>query len=365
MADRAGRQATRSLAKELPTARLAEEGRNLLRALALRAVTDVSKKVGDTTDRLTDYAEHGGPGLKAVASGAQALADGKSPAGAAMGGAVTGIKEKVKQAFGAKGDGGGAGKGLKVTNIVEHIDVGVPRRVAYNQWTQFQDFPSFMKKVESVEQTSEEKLSWRAQVFFSHRNWESTIKEQVPDERVVWRSSGAKGYVDGTVTFHELAPDLTRILFILEYHPQGFFEGTANLWRAQGRRTRLEIKHFRRHVMTKTILNPDEIEGWRGEIRDGEVVKTHEDALKEEAEEERVEKEEADDEYAEYEDEDAEEAGEGGAEEAEGEAEEAEAEYEDEREDEYEEEPEAEEEPEEEPEPRGRSRTTTRQRRGR
>ena len=59
-----------------------------------------------------------------------------------------------------------------------------------------------------------------------------------PHERIVWRSKGAKGYVDGAVTFHELTPDLTRILVVLEYHPQGFFEKTGNLWRAQGRRAR-------------------------------------------------------------------------------------------------------------------------------
>jgi hypothetical protein len=84
------------------------------------------------------------------------------------------------------------------------------------------------------------------------------------------------------VTFSELAPNLTRILLVLEYHPQGFFEHTGNLWRAQGRRARLELKHFQRHVMAHTILQPDEIEGWRGEIRDGQVVKTHEEALDEE-----------------------------------------------------------------------------------
>jgi hypothetical protein len=164
---------------------------------------------------------------------------------------------------------------------VESIDVGVPIRVAYNQWTQFGEFPSFMKKVENVETAEENKLNWKAQVFLSHRSWEATIQKQVPDECIVWRSKGAKGHVDGAVTFHELGPNLTRILLVLEYYPQGFFERTGNIWRAAGRRARLEFKHFRRHVMTRTILNPDEVEGWRGRIEDGEVVQTHEDALAE------------------------------------------------------------------------------------
>jgi hypothetical protein len=133
-----------------------------------------------------------------------------------------------------------------------------------------------MKKVENVEQAEDEKLNWKAQIFWSHRTWESTILEQVPDDKIVWRSKGEKGYVDGAVTFHELAPNLTRILLELEYHPQGLFERTGNLWRAQGRRARLELKHFRRHVMSEVILHPDDVEGWRGVIHDGEVVQEHE-----------------------------------------------------------------------------------------
>src|SRR6185437_11392088 len=105
-----------------------------------------------------------------------------------------------------------------------------------------------------------------------------SITEQVPDQRIVWKSQGEKGHVDGAVTFHELAPELTRVLVVLEYHPGGVVESTGNLWRAQGRRVRLELKHFRRHVMTQVILHPDEIEGWRGEIRDGEVVQSSEDS---------------------------------------------------------------------------------------
>jgi len=155
--------------------------------------------------------------------------------------------------------------------------VGVPIDLAYDLWTRFTEFPTFMKKVERVEQVSDEKLEWKAQILWSHRTWEAEIVEQVPDERIVWQSKGAKGHVDGAVTFHELAPDLTRILVVLEYHPQGLFEHTGNLWRAQGRRARLELKHFRRHVMTNALLHPDEVEGWRGEIHDGEVTEQPDD----------------------------------------------------------------------------------------
>jgi uncharacterized membrane protein len=261
------------------TDQLKKEFRGLAGALGERAVASVGDKVGDMAGRLTDYAEHGGPGLKAALTGGSKLAEGKSPAKAALGAGFTGVKEKVKNAIGSIGGGGGGGgkTKIKMINIVESIDVGAPVQVVYNQWTQFKDFPTYMKKVESVEQESDEKLNWRAQIFWSHRSWQATITEQIPDRRIVWRSEGQKGKVDGSVTFHELAPELTRILLVLEYHPGGFFEKTAGAWRPQGRRARLELKHFRRHVMTQTILHPEEITGWRGEIRDGEVVRQHED----------------------------------------------------------------------------------------
>jgi hypothetical protein len=139
-----------------------------------------------------------------------------------------------------------------------------------------------MKKVENVDQKDEQKLTFKAQVLWSHRQWEATIVDQVPDERIVWRSKGEKGRVDGAVTFHELAPDLTRVVVVLEYYPQGLFERTGNLWRAQGRRVRLELKHFRRHVMTQAMLHPDDIEGWRGEIHDRKVVKSDDEVRQEE-----------------------------------------------------------------------------------
>lgn len=265
---------------QLPVGKLGEAAQELMGALAERAVDSISGRLGRLTGRLTDFAENGGPGLLAAATGSQTLASGASPVKAALSAGMTKMTEKAKQ---GAGGGGGAGSGsAKVVNIVEQADIGLPVRVVYDQWTQFEQFPSFTRKVEKVEQESDETVSWRAQIFFSHRDWEATIMEQVPDERIVWHSKGAKGYPDGTVTFHELTPDLTRVLLVIEYHPQGFFEKTANLWRAQGRRVRSDFKHIKRHLMTRTILEQDEVEGWRGEIRDGEVVLSHEDAMKEE-----------------------------------------------------------------------------------
>ena len=269
------------------TDRLKGEVGNLVGALSNRAAASLLDKVEGTTGRLQEYVEgEAGPGLMAAVTGAKGLAEGKSPTRSLLGAGMTGIKEKVTGLFRRGGKGGGSKK-LKLTNIVESIDVGVPVTLAYNQWTQYNDFPKFTKKVESAEKSKneEQKVNWKAQVFWSHRTWEATIIEQVPDERIIWRSQGQKGHVDGAVTFHELGPNLTRILLVLEYYPQGLFERTGNLWRAQGRRARLELKHLGRHMMTNSVLHPDDAEGWRGTIHDGEVVESHEDALEREQQE--------------------------------------------------------------------------------
>jgi len=274
------KQTKQSSAADGPMDRLKSEAAGLIGALGDRAVSSVRDRLQETTGRLTDYVEGGGgPGLMTAVTGAKNLAEGKGPVRSLLSAGFKGLVEKFR------GKRGGKGKKLKITNIAESVDVGVPLRVAYNQWTQFGDFPGFMKKVQSAEAAGEgQKVNWKAQVMWSHRTWESTIVQQRPDDQIVWRSKGAKGYVDGSVTFHELAPNLTRILVVLEYHPQGLFERTGNIWRAQGRRVRLELKHFRRHVMSQTILHPDEIEGWRGLIEDSKVVKDHETAIAEEGE---------------------------------------------------------------------------------
>jgi uncharacterized membrane protein len=246
------------LLDQLPIDRLRTEVTELGKAMVKNGFSSAIEKVGD--------------GSSPVSKAAESIKDGESPVKAATKAGTSALKDKVKDAV-----GGGGGKKMKVVNILETIDVPVPRRVAYDKWTQFQDIPDFTRKVEKVDQKEDEKLEWKAQVFLSHRTWQATIKEQVPDERIVWESSGEKGHVDGAVTFHELAPDLTRVLMTLEYHPQGFFEKTANLWRAQGRRARADMRQFRREMTMHTMLEQEEQDGWRGEIRDKEVVKSDEE----------------------------------------------------------------------------------------
>ncbi|RZE94366.1 SRPBCC family protein [Streptomyces sp. SCA2-2] len=280
--------------------RLKEEARSHLSARAQSLADKAGDKVTELTGKLSESV--GGP----VGEAGKRVMEGESPVKAMASEKAKDVKDKavgkVKEAFGG---GTGSTGDTKVTNIVESIDIPVPLRTVYDHWTQFEDFSSFMKGVKSVTQNEDEETDWKAKVFLSERSWTATIQEQVPDDRIVWTSEGDKGSTAGAVTFHELAPHLTRVVAIVEYYPAGFFEKTGNLWRAQGRRLRLDLKHFARHV----TLGPDpEIEGWRGEIRDGEVVRTDEEAREDEESEEEYEDgyDEDEDEYedGEYDDED-------------------------------------------------------------
>ncbi|MFJ3202831.1 SRPBCC family protein [Streptomyces sp. NPDC086989] len=339
---------------------LLKELSGYLSAQADNLADKATDKLSDLTDQLYDVADNGGS-LSDVAGIGGRLLQGDSPLKAIAGQKLGNLKDKVtdtvSQAFGGKGRGR-KGSGGKVVNIVEAIDVGLPLRTVYDHWTQYEKFSGFAKGVRDVSRDDDTNSDWKVKVGPSTRSWKATVQEQVPDDRIVWTSQGAKGTTRGCVTFHELAPSLTRIVIVVEYYPSGLFEKTGNLWRAQGRRLRLDLKHFLRY----TMLTTDEPEGWRGEIRDGEVVKTHEEALDEEEQEQA--EDEGEDEDA-YEDED----------EDDGAAEEDEADYSDEDDDgeeeedgeyadETEEEPAEEEaeEPEEEPEEEEETRRPRRRR---
>ncbi|RCV47946.1 hypothetical protein DEF23_19695 [Marinitenerispora sediminis] len=256
------------------------------------ATAKASGLIGSAADglvrRVERLGDQAGGAAGALLAGGKKLAEGKGP--------VSVLGALGKQAVKGRAGGllsrlrGGRG-GKQPITIVEDVDVGVPVRTVYDQWTRYGDFSTFTKGVRSVERKDDVSTNWTARIFLSTRSWQARITEQIPDERIAWNSEGDKGTVRGAVTFHAVTEDLTKILVVVEYHPKGFFENTANLWRAQGRRLRLDLKHFRRHMMMRDRDEP--VEGWRGEIREGEVVRSHEDAVAEEEreEEEREERE--------------------------------------------------------------------------
>ncbi|MFF0027000.1 SRPBCC family protein [Streptomyces avermitilis] len=262
--------------------RLKAEVQEYLGAQAQRLLVGVGRKLGETTGKLNDIAEGNSPGFAKLAlDGGRKLAEGKGPLRSALelgaGRAKDGVVGAFKNLTGGKGRRkGGAGK--KPTVIIEFIDVGVPLRTAYDQWTQYQDFSTFAKGVKSANRADDTTSDWQLKVFWSNRSWKAHTTEQVADERISWTSEGAKGTTKGVVTFHSLADNLTRVLLVIEYYPKGLFEKTGNIWRAQGRRARLDLKNFARFI----TLKGEAEDGWRGEIRDGEVVRSHEDAVAEE-----------------------------------------------------------------------------------
>ncbi|MGW4032723.1 SRPBCC family protein [Streptomyces sp. NPDC004838] len=251
-------------------------------AQAGRLAANAGDRLTGMTDRLTDIAEHDGA-LPRLGLG---ILRGDSPLTALVGnkvkglgkGLLGGVKDKVEGLLG--GASGRKAGDTKVTGIIETLDIGVPIKVVYNHWTEYERFSGFTKGVRNVTQEDETTSDWKVKVGPSTRGWKATVQEQIPDDCVIWTSEGSKGTTKGCVTFHELTPTLTRVILVVEYYPSGFFEKTGNIWRAQGRRLRLDFKNFQRYVS----LTDEEAEGWRGEIRDGEVVRTHEEAMEDEAE---------------------------------------------------------------------------------
>jgi uncharacterized membrane protein len=147
------------------------------------------------------------------------------------------------------------------SRIEESIDVQVPLRVAYNQWTQFEEFPKFMEGVEYVHQVTDQTLRWSAQIGGKQVEWKARITEQLPDRRISWQSTtGAPN--SGTVSFERLTERSTRITLQLEYQPAGLVENVGDFFGFVNRRAKGDLERFRTFVESRGA----ETGGWRGEI---------------------------------------------------------------------------------------------------
>jgi uncharacterized membrane protein len=153
-----------------------------------------------------------------------------------------------------------------VSRIEKSITVNVPLSTAYNQWTQFEDFPHFMEGVEEVRQLDDKHLHWRANVGGKQEEWDAEIYEQVPDQRVAWRStSGAPN--SGVVTFESLDTGTTRVNLQLEYTPQGAVESTGDALGMPSRRVEGDLERFKEYIESRGA----ETGAWRGAIHAGRV----------------------------------------------------------------------------------------------
>jgi uncharacterized membrane protein len=151
-----------------------------------------------------------------------------------------------------------------MSTIVESIDVGVPVRTAYNQWTQFEEFPQFMDAVERVDQLDDQRLHWVAKVAGKRKEWDAKITEQTPDQRVAWTAiDGAPN--GGVVTFHRLDDSTTRVTVQMDIEPEGAVEAVGDAIGAPDRQVKGDLERFKEFIESRG----QETGAWRGEIKRG------------------------------------------------------------------------------------------------
>ncbi len=148
-----------------------------------------------------------------------------------------------------------------MATIEESVEVEVPVRTAYNQWTQFEEFPRFMEGVEQVRQISDTKVHWVAEIAGQRREWDADIVEQIPDERISWCSTeGATN--SGVVTFHRLGDDKSKVMLQLEFEPEGAMEQVGDKLGVVKTRTKADLKRFKKFIESRG----GESGAWRGEV---------------------------------------------------------------------------------------------------
>jgi hypothetical protein len=151
-------------------------------------------------------------------------------------------------------------------DVEKTIEVNVPVHTAYNQWTQFEEFPRFMEGVHEVRQQDDKRLHWRAEIAGRDKEWDAEITDQTPDQRIAWRSIGGAEN-GGAVLFEPLAADRTRITLRIDYNPDDFVETVGGALGFVGRRVEGDLKRFREFVEARG----EETGAWRGEIHGKQV----------------------------------------------------------------------------------------------
>jgi uncharacterized membrane protein len=149
--------------------------------------------------------------------------------------------------------------------IKETIDVNVPVGTAYNQWTQFEQFPKFMEGVESVTQIDDTHLGWAANIGGVRREWQAEIVEQVPDQKIAWRATSGDG-PNGRVSFEQLGADSTLVTVEMSYEPGGVMEQLGAKVGLDSRQVDADLKRFKQLVETTAA----ETGAWRGEVHASE-----------------------------------------------------------------------------------------------
>jgi uncharacterized membrane protein len=201
---------------------------------------------------------------RGISSGAEPVkkAGGKlmeAPAGAA------GMAKNVLPGDGGSNGLTGVGKGRRMP-IQQAIDVAVPVKTAYNQWTQFEDWPRFMHRLERVVQRDPTHVAFKTKIWGVSKEFEAEIVEQRPDERIKWRVTDGVTHA-GVVTFHQLSERLTRIEVNLDVQPDSLIERAARGMRHVKRAVRADLSRFKAYVE----MEEHETGAWRGVIDEGKV----------------------------------------------------------------------------------------------
>jgi uncharacterized membrane protein len=148
-----------------------------------------------------------------------------------------------------------------MASIQKTIEVNVPVSMAYNQWTQFEDFPEFMDGIEEVKQLDDKSLHWKAKIGGKDEEWMAEIDEQIPDKRIAWHSiSGARN--DGIVTFEPLGPTKTQVMLHLEYDPEGIVETVGDKLGFVTHRVEGDLERFKKFIESRGT----ETGAWRGSV---------------------------------------------------------------------------------------------------
>ena len=146
--------------------------------------------------------------------------------------------------------------------IEQSIEINVPVKTAYNQWTQFEEFPRFMEGVKEVKQIDDTHLHWKADVGGKEKEWKAEITEQIPDERIAWRSrEGAKNA--GVVTFHRLSDSKSKVMLQLEYEPDGVVEKVGDAAGVVSQRVLGDLERFKQYIESRR----QETGEWRGTVK--------------------------------------------------------------------------------------------------
>lgn len=141
------------------------------------------------------------------------------------------------------------------------VDVDVPVRMAYDQWTQFERFPEFMDGVESIQQLSDDRLHWVVDIAGVRREFDTTITEQLPDERIAWTTTEGPTHA-GVVTFHRIDDNTTRVTLQMDFEPEGFLENVGDKLGFVQARLRGDMDNFKKFIEYRGT----ETGGWRGTI---------------------------------------------------------------------------------------------------